>query len=46
MIGVTNRDDTNVSYTYDANGNLISATDEEGYTVTYTYDADGRQTAV
>lgn len=44
LIGLTNKDGTNVSYTYDANGNNLTVTDEEGYVVSYVYDADGRMT--
>ena len=35
-------DGTHVAYTYDANGNRLTATDQAGKTTAYTYDALGR----
>ena len=32
-----------VSYTYDANGQVLTATDELGGVVSYTYDANGQK---
>lgn len=41
LSGVTHADGTSVSYTYDANGKLLSATDNEsGYSMNYEYDAN------
>jgi YD repeat-containing protein len=31
----------NISFTYDAKGDVLSRTDELGHTTTYTYDSNG-----
>ena len=40
-MGTTNKDGTETSNVYDANGNLLSTTDALGNVVSYAYDADG-----
>ena len=35
-----------ISYTYDNNGNLLTAANPEGGVVSYTYDAANRQVSV